>query len=87
MFAILEPLDSHEGVADGLQLGLEVGILALQHLSQVGEWLDEAGLDIGGLVDGDGALVASVVLQVADLLQSLRMLSLALNQWPLCRSY
>lgn len=56
--AILVPLNAHERVAQGLDLGLEVGILALQDLPKVSEGLDEGGLDMGGLIHGDCTLEA-----------------------------
>lgn len=82
-FSILEPFDPHEGVADGVKLSLEVSIFSLHDFAQVGERLDEGGLDRGRFLDGDGALVPGLVLQVADLLQRLGVLSLAFNQGAL----
>lgn len=82
-FSILEPFDPHEGVADRVKLSLEMSIFSLHDFAQVGERLDEGGLDRGRFLDGDGALVPGLVLQVADLLQRLGVLSLALNQGAL----
>lgn len=45
-FAILVPLNTHERVTQGLDLGFEVGILALQDLPKISKGLDEGGLDV-----------------------------------------
>lgn len=61
-----------------------MGVAALRQLAQVVEWTDEGRLLGVGLFHALGALVAAVVLQVGDVLQTFRVLTRLLYACSYC---